>query len=296
MSAAKTHQTGTTYGNAWMFRTLVRLLRAVDTRVVYVFMYIFVIPLQMPFSRGTRLAYRYFRRRRGYGRLKSAWSTYRNHCLFGETVIDKFAMYAGRHFTIRMNGEQAYRQLLAGKEPLIQLGAHIGCSEILGYSYPMTKPLNMLVFGGEKQQLMSLRSESFGKMNIRMIPVGVEASHAQEISDALERGEVVSAFADRVMNPRKVVVSKIHGHAVRLAKGPFSIAATRGCKVVMVSAMKERDGSYSACFTPLSYDRSLPLAEQRQQLADAYTREIERLLEKYPLQWFNYFDLWQDEA
>ena len=31
---------------------------------------------------------------------------------------------------------------------------------------------------------------------------------------------------------------------------------------------------------------------QRQQIADAYTAEIDRLLDLYPLQWFNYSDPW----
>jgi predicted LPLAT superfamily acyltransferase len=62
----------------------------------------------------------------------------------------------------------------------------------------------------------------------------------------------------------------------------------------MVSAMKEKDGSYTAYMTPLHYDKSLSRGEQRQQLADAYTAEMERLLAMYPLQWFNYSDNWID--
>ena len=58
--------------------------------------------------------------------------------------------------------------------------------------------------------------------------------------------------------------------------------------------MKEKDGSYSAYFTPLHYDKALPKSEQRQQLADAYTAEIDRMLESYPLQWFNYSNLFAD--
>ena len=131
-------------------------------------------------------------------------------------------------------------------------------------------------------------------MNMKMIPVGIETSHSEEIVDALDRGEAVSVFLDRVMNKHKVVTSSIHGHHVNLAKGPLSLATTRGLDVLMVSAMKEKDGSYTAYMTPLYYDKSLPRGEQRQQLADAYTAEIERLLDAYPLQWFNYSDIWVD--
>ena len=129
---------------------------------------------------------------------------------------------------------------------------------------------------------------------MKMIPVGIETSHSEEIIDALDKGEAVSVFLDRVMNKNKVVTSSIHGHHVHLAKGPLSIATTRGLDVLMVSAMKEKDGSYTAYMTPLYYDKSLPKGEQRRQLANAYTAEMEKLLDAYPLQWFNYSDIWVD--
>lgn len=279
---------GVTFGNVGLYRALIVLLRHVNIKVLYYFMYIFVIPVTMVVSRGARITFRYFRKQREMGWWKSLVSTYRNHCVFGQTVIDKFAMYAGHKFKVTLNGFEQYKELVAKDEALIQLNAHVGCSEILGYSCSAGKPCNVLVFGGEKASLMHYRKASFGDMNIRMIPVGVGDSHSDEIIDALDRKEIVCAFADRYMNEKKVVRSTIQGKEVLLARGPFSLAVTRGIDVVMVSAMKERDGSYTAFFTPLHYDKSLTKTQQRQQLADAYTAEIERLLKMYPMQWFNY--------
>ena len=286
---------GITFGSAWMYRALILMLKTINIKVLYAFMAWCVIPVTMVFSPGARIAFRYYRDRRGYGWWKSLRATYKNHCLFGQTVIDKFAMYAGHKFKINYVGLELYNELLARPDAFIQLSAHIGCSEILGYSLHVNKPCNVLVYGGEKASLMSYRKASFGDMNIRMIPVGVEASHSEEMVDALSRGEILSVFADRLMNINKVVVSKIHGAEVNLAKGPFSLATTRGIDVIMASAMKEKDGSYTAYFTPLPYDRSLSKSEQRQQIADGYTAEIERLLEMYPLQWFNYSNPWRND-
>ncbi len=283
---------GITFGSAWMFRALILMLKTVNIRVFYAFMAICVIPVTMVFSSGARLTYRYYHQRRGYGWWKSVCATYKNHCLFGQTVIDKFAMYAGHKFQIAYDGLELYRQLLARPDAFIQLSAHIGCSEILGYSLHVDKPCNVLVYGGEKASLMSYRKASFGDMNIRMIPVGMETTHSDEIVEALDRGEILSVFADRLMNINKVVVSSLYGCKVNLAKGPFSLATTRGIDVIMTSTMKEKDGSYTAYFTPLPYDKALPKSQQRQQLADAYMAEVERLLDKYPYQWFNYSDLW----
>lgn len=285
---------GITFGSAWMFKALILMLKTINIKVFYAFMAICVIPVTLVFSSGARLTFRYFHQRRGYGWWKSLSATYKNHCLFGQTVIDKFAMYAGHKFQIAYQGLESYQKLLELPDAFIQLSAHIGCSEILGYSLHVDKPCNVLVYGGEKASLMGYRKASFGDMNIRMIPVGMENTNSDAIVEALDRGEILSAFADRMMNINKVVVSTLHGSKVNLAKGPFSLATTRGIEVIMASTMKEKDGSYTAYFTPLPYDKSLSKSEQRQQLADAYTAEIERLLDMYPYQWFNYSDLWID--
>lgn len=282
-----------TYGNAWLYATLIRLLKAVGVKALYVFAAVCVVPATLLFSRGARIAFSYYRKRRKLGRRKAWAATYRNHCLFAETVIDKFAVYAGKQFKFEYEGLDMYNAMQRRREPFLQLGAHIGCSEILGYALERTKPYNVLVDGAEKPALMRYRREAFARTNIRMIPVGDGGGSAEKIADAFERGEIVGAFADRYMNPGKIVTSRLHGCEVRLAKGSFSLAVTRGIDVVMVSAMKERGGSYKAFFTPLPYDRTLPAKRQRQQLADAYTAEMERLLDSYPLQWFNYFDLWK---
>jgi predicted LPLAT superfamily acyltransferase len=141
------------------------------------------------------------------------------------------------------------------------------------------------------RQLMEEAEATTAHKTGMQLNIAVNYGGRHEIVEALDRGEILSAFADRFMNINKVVVSTIHGFQVNLAKGPFSLATTRGIDVIMASAMKEKDGSYTAYFTPLPYDRSLPKAQQRQQIADAYTAEIERLLDKYPYQWFNYSNL-----
>lgn len=285
---------GTTYGNAWMYKMLISLLRHVNIRVLYVFSALFVIPVSLIISRGARLTWHYFRQRRGYGWWKALRATYLNHYLFGQTVIDKFAMYAGHKFQMHYHGKEHFDKVYCRPEAFIQLSAHIGCCEILGYSLYLEKPCNVLVYGGEKQSLMSYRKASFGQSNIKMIPVGTDTSHSEDIVAAFDNGEMMCAFADRFMNNKKVVVSTLHGYQVNLAKGPFSLATTRGIDVIMASAMKEKGNSYAVYFTPLHYDKTLPKSQQRQQIADAYTAEIERLLSRYPLQWFNYSNLWAE--
>ena len=287
-------QSGKTFGNRWMFNLLIKLLQYIDIRVLYHFMTIFIIPPTLLFSPGARFTYHYFHNILGHSILTAINETYRNHIIFGKTVIDKFSMYAGHKFRIRYYGLEEYKKLTSCAEPFIQLSAHIGCSEIIGYSYDNTKPLNVLVFGGEKKAVMSYRHDAFGNKNVKMIPVGTDDSHSDEISVALDNGEIIYAFADRFANKKKFDTSLLWGHRIKLARGPFSLAITRGLNVVMTCAMKEEDGSYTTYLKPLYYDKTLSKREQRQQLANSYVKEIENLLEIYPLQWFNYSNIWID--
>jgi len=98
---------GTTYGNSLMHKWLVKLLRVIDIRIVYAFTAVFVIPPCM-FLPGFRFIYRYFRERRGMGRMKAFCSAYRNHCLFGQVVIDRFAIYGGKRFRVDIDGGEYY--------------------------------------------------------------------------------------------------------------------------------------------------------------------------------------------
>ena len=176
-----------TFGNAWMHRTLIKLLRRVDIRYVYRFMAVCVIPVAMVFSPGARIAYQYFRKRRGQSRWQAFLSTYRNHCLFGQTVIDKFAMYAGHHFEIHSTGHEFFYAHVREDQPVMLLNAHVGCSEMVGYNLSQTKPCNVLVYGGEKQEVMEYRRKQFADMGIKMIPVGVDGVDIMEIVDCLDR-------------------------------------------------------------------------------------------------------------
>ena len=58
----------------------------------------------------------------------------------------------------------------------------------------------------------------FGNKDIKMIPVATEGSHSDDIIRALDNGEIVSVFADRFVNDKKLIISTIHGYKVKLAR------------------------------------------------------------------------------
>ncbi len=276
-----------------MHHLLIKLLKGIDIRIVYIFTYIFVIPPCL-FRPGFKPIYHYFRERWGCGRIKAFMKTYQNHCMFSQVVIDRFAMYAGKHFEVKANGLEHFNNLSHQPEAFIQLSSHIGNYEIAGYTLVShEKPINALVFYGEKQTVMENRSYMFGDTNVRMIPIKQDMSHLFLIDHALQQGEIVSMPADRIFGSKKSVSVKLLGAEVNLPLGPFNVAAMRGLPVLAVNVMKSSMKSYQIYVTPIEYDRQAPRKQQIAQIAEGYTAELERIITMYPTQWYNYFEYWK---
>lgn len=283
---------GTTYGNKPMHKMLVAILRRVDIRCIYLFTYLFVVPPCL-LRRGFKPIYRLFRRRFGQSVLQSLWNTYRNHCLFAETVVDKFAMYAGRGFGIEIEGYEHFHRLAHNREGFVQLSSHMGNYEIAGYSLvAKDKRFNALVYSGEKQTIMDNRVKMFSHTNIRMICNSGDMSHLFLINDALANGEIVSIAADRRWGSGKTVKVQLMGGVVQLPQGPFRVVCSRELEALVVHVMKKNWKTYTIHVNPLSYSRDVSRSEQVECLARGYAAVLEEMLGRYPTQWFNYFDLW----
>lgn len=284
---------GTTYGNGWMHKWLIRMLRYSDVRLWYAFVAVCVVPVCLLVNPAQKIIYRYFRKRWHYSKVRAALATYRNFYLFAQVVIDKFAMYAGKHFNIEIVGNEHFLDLASREEGFVQLSAHVGNYEIAGYSLVAEKKrFNALVFGGEKASVMKNRDRMFANTNINMIGINADMSHLFEINSALANGEIVSMPGDRIFGSEKFICIDFLGAKAHLPVGPFSVATMRGLDCLAVNVMKTGSKSYLIYATPLIYNKQAPRPEQVRGLADSYVRELERILTMYPEQWYNYFEFW----
>lgn len=279
-----------------MHRWLIRMLRYIDVRVFYVFTALFVIPVCLILNPSRKIIFHYMRKRMQFGCLRSAWYTYLNHCLFAQVVIDKFAMYAGKRFEVKVVGYDAYLRLLEKPDAFVQLSSHIGNYEIAGYSLKADKKaFNALVYWGEKESVMKNRMFLFKDTHIRMIPVSPDMSHLFDINAALSKGEVVSIPADRIWGSPKKLVKYFLGGEASFPYGPFSIATMRSLDVVAVNVMKTAAKQYTIYITPLLYNKEANGKARIEELSDAYVKELEKMLGLYPTQWYNYFDFGMNE-
>ena len=284
---------GTTYGNGWMHKWLIRMLRYSDVRLWYAFVAVCVVPVCLLVNPAQKIIYHYFRKRWHYSKVRAALAAYRNFYLFAQVVIDKFAMYAGKHFNIEIVGNEHFLALASREDGFVQLSAHVGNYEIAGYSLVAEKKrFNALVFGGEKASVMKNRNKMFANTNINMIGIDADMSHLYEINSALANGEIVSMPGDRIFGSEKSIETDLLGATAHLPAGPFRVATMRGLDCLAVNVMKTGAKSYRIYVSPLIYNKQAPRPEQVRGLADSYARELERIITMYPEQWYNYFEFW----
>lgn len=288
---------GTTYGNGFMHRWLIRFLRVIDVRILYLFTFLFVVPPTLLINAKARRAiYSFYRRGFGYGRLKSAWMTYKNHCAFSQVVIDRFAMYAGKKFRIDIDGFDNFLRLSHADGPFIQLSSHIGNYEIAGYSLRTDeKVFNALVFGGEKESVMANRNRLFAGNNIRMIHMSQDMSHLFEINRVISDGEILSMPADRIFGSQKCFELPFLGLKAKFPQGPFVMGAIKDVPMLFVSVMKVGAKRYHITVSNIvaNADTDSP-RKKAESLAHAYVSLLEQTVRKHPAQWYNYFDFWTE--
>ncbi len=283
---------GTTFGNGWMHEKLTAVLRWMDIRFIYVFAAVFVVPVCL-FLPTTRHSYVFFRQALNYNIIKSCLCTYKNLVLFSQVVIDRFAMYAGKVFNVEVLGYENFEKLAKSNDGFVQLSAHVGNYELAGYSLiAKDKPMNALVFAGEKESVMKARQQMFSNSYIKMIPIQSDMSHIFVINNALASGEIVSMPADRKVGSLKGETVDFFCKKVSLPEGPFRIAVLRNAPVLAVNVMKKSMKSYIITVTPLCYDTSESKKQQQASLAQAYANELEKVIKQHPCQWYNYFDFW----
>ena len=147
-------------GGSTLGQTAMKILFSiVHVRVGY-FVLFFVIPFYLLFARNGYLAiYRYFRRQHGYSVMKSFCKTYRNHYLFGQMILDRFAVYAGqRSFEVDNPDNDLFLKMVYAAHGCIIASSHVGNPELCGYLLSQqTKRINSLIFGGEAIFFLSTR-------------------------------------------------------------------------------------------------------------------------------------------
>ncbi|MDR2119696.1 MAG: lysophospholipid acyltransferase family protein [Tannerella sp.] len=290
---------GNTGGKTWGQKALILFFRLLDVRPGYCIMAC-VVPFYMLFSRrACNAIYRFFRKRCGYSKLQALVGTYKNHYAFGQVILDRFAVFAGKKhfFETEIIGDEHFRRLTAGDKGFIIAGAHVGNFEICGYlMHQNRKQIHALVYAGETKTVRENRARIFHTSHVRMIPVMHDMSHLFAVNDALQKGEIVSMPCDRNLGSAKTVACDFMGGKARFPTGAFALAVHFNVEALSIFVIKKSNRKYTVYVDPVEIEPSaanLSKRDKTELYVQAFAKKLASVVGRYPEQWFNYYDFWK---
>jgi predicted LPLAT superfamily acyltransferase len=244
--------------------------------------------------------FHFYRKRLGFGHLKSVLAVYRNYYVFGQVILDKTATMGGfdARFTFDFDGEQHLKHMAADGKGGLFISAHIGNFEMAGHMLErLDTTVNIIMLDAEHQKIKNYLS-TFTRKSFNIIPITSDNSHVYAISHALENHEIVCMHGDRFVQGSKTIACDFLDEKAYFPTGPFYLAMKYGVPVSFVFAMKAGTRHYHYYATPPKYYHQQPTPGKRdgmlKQIIKDYIAAMEEKVKQYPYQWFNYYNFWHE--
>ncbi len=234
------------------------------------------------------------------GRFFGIWRIFWN---FSCAIHDRFRLLGQGpdYFSFAREGTDAVRALLP-TDGVVMLTTHVGNADMAGVALKgggATRQINQVRYQAVNDTYATLLKHSKSGGAPKFITFNSAKGMASlGVVHALRRGEVVAMHPDRVVDDRKAIVQFLGGE-IELATGPFLMAALSGAPVVMIACFKETPWRYRVVAAPpkvLTFTSRSGRQEDLQRWAQAYADQLEEWVRRYPWQWFNFHDPWEQRV
>ena len=249
------------------------------------------------FSPASRRASRDYLRR-ALGRPPRWIDGYRHFFSFAATVHDRLYLVNDRFdlFDFDVHGVEVLDDLLAQRQGLFLIGAHLGSFEViraLGRRHTDLR-VAMLMHQENAQKINATLAAINPDAALDVIAMG-QVDSMLKVRERLDEGHMVGMLADRTPGDEPRVPVRILDAETRLPSGPFRMAALLRRPVVFMTGLYLGGNRYAIHFEPLADFTDVP-AGQRDAAVEAAITRYAALLDQYcraaPYNWFNFFDFW----
>lgn len=224
----------------------------------------------------------------------------RHFLSFAETILDKMLAVSGRYRfeDVRFSGLEPVQALMARGKGGVFVTAHVGCLELCRALADRSPGLhlNVLVHTRHAERFNAMLRRLDPRSGVQLLQVSeFDASTAALLAQKLKVGEFVAIAGDRVPVTRsKIARVPFLGHEADFPVGPYVLAALLQCPLILLGCVRE-GRAHTVNFELLAEHVVLPRGERDAALA-AYAAEfaqrLERLLQRAPYEWFNFFSFW----
>lgn len=218
---------------------------------------------------------------------------------FGKTLVDRAALGILNKVVVISTDEEReiVRNLLAEGKGLILLSAHVGCWQMaVNLIDFLDKPINLLYYKNPKDNDKMVSEHGNRKAPFKIINPSGLLGGIVDMMAALEKGEVVCAMADRVFGDENNSVSvSFLGGKIRVPYSFYKLASAMNSPILISFFPWLKKGTFGVAeMHIIRVNCNGKTKENYLQFAQEFVDALEQFCIKYPYQFFNYFDLWEN--
>ena len=235
-----------------------------------------------------------------YNMLRRTFAVYMLFVNQGKSLIDRYYSSArpGK-IDMELKGYNKIKNILADSQRgMILLTAHVGNWQIAMTALQRLGKTVYLLMSSEVNAAVKI-TLNIDDENEKVKIISPEGAFGGviEIVRAVDEGNIVSIMGDRSYG-RDTVEVLLLGEKAYFPHSAFTIAATAGCPIVILLSAKVGGKKYMVDISHVIETRISSKAEKQKEIK-GHVQEFAGILEgfasEYPLQWFLFHDLWNDD-
>lgn len=232
-----------------------------------------------------------------------AWLSFLHFISFGQSLLDKIIAWGPNPPEISMDPaeEQMLYELINSGKGVMVVGSHFGNIEYargISLRHP-DLTINVLMYDQHSEKFSGLLRDARNETTMNIIQVtSIDLELALTLKQRVARGEWVVIAGDRVpvSNDSRVCQTRFFGEPANFPVGPYVLANLLRCPVYLMHCYRLKDNYhvnvelFSENFQTSRNHRQSDYEVGGQRFADS----LENYVSQYPLQWYNFFDFWND--
>lgn len=238
--------------------------------------------------------------RRIKGKTGTPWQVAKHIYYFSATILDRVYFLTDQfyRFEIKTHGLEYIEEQQKSGQGCILLGAHLGSFELLRALAVQNKiPFKILMY----QDHNAMITKIFNSLNPEVANSVINLANDNamlEMNECLTDGNIIGMLGDRYVEIDKKVPCQLLGETVEFPAGPITLATITKVPVIFFCGVYCGKNKYEIHIEKISDAKKLARNEREayvKETTQKYVDRIEYYLKKYPYNWFNFYDFWQDE-
>ncbi len=213
--------------------------------------------------------------------------------VFAICMVDRFiSKFDPDSYTFEYTDVQKQKEILS--KGTIIVYSHFGGWAASANSPLVNSKINIVMQESLLDEIKEIEKNIEQKSNTKIIDINSGAlSVAIEVANALIDKEIVVMMADRSANKKAEISSLFFNDYAKFNKNPFQIAYKMDKPMMAYFIIFKDIKKYEVKHIFINLDKSLTEKDAIMKALNEYILEYEKIITKYPNQWFNFYNFWE---